>query len=107
MVSYEEFSRLDLRVARIIEAAKVENSNKLLRLLVDIGSEKRQIIAGIAKDYEPDALAGKNIIIIANMDYRKFAELESQGMLLAAGESETGIVILTTEKDMAPGSKIG
>lgn len=105
MVTYEEFSRLDLRVARVLEAVAVENSNKLLRLQVDIGTEKRQIVAGIAKSYRPEDLVGKNIIIIANMDYRKLAGQESQGMLLAAGEAE--IVLLTTEKDIIPGTKIG
>ncbi|VVB99365.1 Methionine--tRNA ligase [uncultured archaeon] len=105
MVAYEEFAKMDLRVARVLEANAVEGSNKLMKLVVDIGTEKRQIIAGIAKYYKPEELAGKNIIIIANMDYRKLAGLESQGMLLAAGESE--IVLLTTEKDIAPGTKIG
>jgi methionyl-tRNA synthetase len=105
MASYEEFAKLDLRVARVLEAGIVEGSNKLMKLSVDIGTEKRQIIAGIAKFYAPEALIGKNIIIIANLDYRKLAGLESQGMLLAAGESE--VVLLTTEKEIAPGTKIG
>lgn len=105
MASYEEFAKLDLRVARVLDAQPVEGSNKLLKLAVDIGTEKRQIIAGLAKFYKPEEVIGKNIIIIANLDYRKLAGLESQGMLLAAGESE--IVLLTTEKDIAPGTKIG
>ncbi len=105
MVSYEEFSKLDLRVARVLEAHAVENSGKLLRLLVDIGTEKRQIVAGIAKKYAPEALVGKNIIIITNIDYRKLAGMESQGMLLAAGEKE--MVLLTIDGDAAPGMKIG
>lgn len=105
MVSYDEFSKIDLRVARVLECSKVENSNKLLKLTVDLGSEKRQVIAGIGKHYTPEALVGKNIIIVANMEYAKLAGLESQGMLLAAGDAE--IVLLTTDKDIAPGTKIG
>ncbi len=105
MVAYEDFAKLDLRVARVLEAQPVEGSNKLLRLLVDIGIEKRQIIAGLAKFYRPEDVIGRNIVIIANLDYRKLAGLESQGMLLAAGDEE--IVILTTEKEIAPGTKVG
>ncbi len=105
MVSYDEFSKLDLRVARVLEASRVEGSKKLLKIIVGIGTEKRQIIAGIAKSYEPEALLGKNIIIVANMDYRAIAGLESQGMLLAAGDEE--IVVLTTEKEVPEGTKIG
>ncbi len=105
MASYEEFAKLDLRVARVIEAYAVENSNKLVRLVVDIGDEKRQIVAGIAKFYAPEELVGKNIITVANMEYRELAGLESQGMLLAAGDG--GAVLLTTDRDAAPGTEIG
>ncbi len=105
MVSYEDFSKTELRVARVLEAVAVEGSNKLLKLQVDLGSEKRQIVAGIAKFYKPEELVGKNIIIVANMDYKKIAGLESQGMLLAAGEKE--VVLLTTEKSVAPGTRVG
>ena len=104
MVSYDEFSKLDLRVARVLEAGPVAGSKKLLRLVVDIGTEKRQIIAGIAKAYEPQSLVGKSIIIVANMDYRAIAGLESQGMLMAAGDEA---VLLTTEKEVPAGTKIG
>ena len=105
MAAYEEFAKLDLRVARVLECTRVEGSNKLLRLLVDIGTEKRQIIAGIGRGYAPEGLVGKEIVIIANLDYRKLAGLESQGMLLAAGEAE--IALLTVDREIAPGAKIG
>lgn len=104
MVSYEDFSKLDLRVAKVLEAKAVENSNKLIELIVDIGSEKRQIIAGIAKWYKPEELIGKNIVIVANMDYKKLAGMESQGMLLAAGDQD--IALLTIDKELAPGAKV-
>ncbi len=105
MIAYNEFSKIDLRVARVLECTVVENSNKLLRLYVDIGTEKRQIIAGIAKAYTPKELIGKNIIIIANVDYKMLAGLESQGMLLAADKDEP--ILLTMDKDVAPGTRIG
>lgn len=105
MVTYDEFAKLDLRVAKVLEAHAVENSSKLLMLVVDIGTEKRQLVAGIARAYKPEELIGKNIIIVANMDYRRLAGLESQGMLLAGGENEA--VLLTMERDVAPGTKIG
>lgn len=104
MVSYDDFAKLDMRVVKVVEAARVEGSAKLLRLAVDMGTEKRQIIAGIAKGYTPEELVGKSVIIIANMDYRKLAGLESQGMLLAAGDGE--IALLTIDRMLAPGTKV-
>lgn len=89
----------------MVDASIVENSNKLLKLIVDLGTERRQLVAGIAKSYIPETLVGKSIIIVANMDYRKLAGLESQGMLLATGDGE--IVLLTTDKDVPAGTKIG
>ncbi|MDD5337558.1 MAG: methionine--tRNA ligase subunit beta [Candidatus ainarchaeum sp.] len=105
MVAYEEFAKLDLRVGRVLECSRVENSGKLLRLVVDIGNEKRQVIAGIGKQYAPEEMEGKNIVMIANLDYRKLAGLESQGMLLAAGDAE--IALLGIDKELAPGTKVG
>ncbi|MFA5076945.1 MAG: methionine--tRNA ligase subunit beta [Candidatus Micrarchaeia archaeon] len=105
MVAYEEFAKLDLRVARVLECTRVEGSNKLLKLLVDVGAEKRQVIAGIGREYEPEGLVGKSVVLVTNLDYRKLAGLESQGMLLAAGDAE--IALLTVDREIAPGAKIG
>ncbi|OGZ46599.1 MAG: methionine--tRNA ligase subunit beta [Candidatus Ryanbacteria bacterium RIFCSPHIGHO2_02_FULL_45_13b] len=106
-VSYDNFSKLDLRVARVANAERVSGSEKLLRLEVDMGDgTTRQIIAGIGKAYTPETLTGKEIIVVANLEPRMLMGLESQGMLLAARDAEGMPVLLSTEKDTSPGSKI-
>ena len=113
MINYEEFSKIELKVAKILVAERVEGSEKLLKLQVDLGLEKRQIIAGIGKVYAPENLIGKEIIIVANLEPRSFilrqssgqVVLESQGMLLAASD-ENRPVILMPEKEVLPGTGI-
>lgn len=105
MISYEDFKKLELRVAKIKEANRVDGSEKLIRLTVDLGEEQRQIIAGVGKKYEPETLIGKEIVVIANLEYRKLMGLESQGMLLAAS-TEDGPVLLTPEEEVMPGASI-
>jgi methionine--tRNA ligase beta chain len=84
MITLEEFKKLDLRVGKVIEAEKVEGSENLLKLKIDLGEEKRQIVAGIQKCYLPEDLIGKEIVVITNLEPRKIFGLENQGMLLAA-----------------------
>lgn len=103
-ISFEEFKKIDLRVGRIKSAERIPNSEKLLKLLVDICSEKRQIIAGIGKAYEPNFLVDKNIIIVTNLAPRKLMGEESHGMLLAASDEVP--VLLIPERDVPPGSQI-
>jgi methionyl-tRNA synthetase len=105
MVSYDDFVKLELRAGRVLECSRVENSAKLLRMLVDIGTEKRQIIAGIGKWRTPEDMVDKTVIIIANLEYRKLAGLESQGMLLAAGDEDPAL--LSVDKETLPGEKVG
>ena len=95
------------------KAEPVEGSEKLLRLEIDLGEHQddgmpqpRQILSGIAKSYSPDQLIGKQVVIIANLDPRKMMGLESRGMLLAASDADGNPVVLTLEKDIAPGTKI-
>lgn len=110
MATIEEFSTLDLRVGAVVRAERITGSDKLLRLEVDIGETSgdltvlRQIVAGIGLAYEPEAIIGKQIIVIANLEPRKLMGVESQGMLLAASDGSP--VLLTTEKPVSPGSKI-
>lgn len=106
-MTIDEFKNVDLRVAKVMEVDRVEGSEKLLKLKVDLGAElgQRQILAGIGKVYEPAGLIGKEIIIVANLESRMMMGLESQGMVLAAG-SDSGPVILVPEKEVPPGSKI-
>lgn len=105
MIPFEEFKKVELRIAKIVRAERVEGSEKLLKLLVDIGESQRQIIAGIGKKYEPENLIGREIIVAANLEPRILMGLESQGMLLAAN-GEDGPVILVPEKEVLPGATI-
>jgi methionine--tRNA ligase beta chain len=106
MIDYETFKKVELKVAKIISAQKVEGSEKLLKLEVDLGSEKRQIVAGIGKKYIPQDLVGKNIIIVSNLEPKKLMGLESQGMLLAASNDNEGPVLLTVMEDISAGSQV-
>ena len=108
MISYEEFRKTELRVGKILEAERVEQSDKLLKLKVDLGTETRQIVAGIGKHYQPERLVGTSIIIVANLEPRALMGLESQGMLLAASdEGKTTLVLVRPDNDIAPGSSVG
>lgn len=106
-INYEEFKKIDLRVAEILSAERVEGSEKLLKLEVSLGEEKRQIIAGIGKQYTSEELVGRQIIIVANLEPRKLMGLESQGMLLAASTEEMGPILLTILRPIDNGARIG
>ncbi len=95
LISIDDFRRVDLRVAKVIEAARVEGSKKLIRLVVDLGAEKRQIIAGLAEYYKPEELLGKYVVVVTNLQPKSMMGLESQGMLLATCDKP---VLLTIEK---------
>ncbi len=121
-MTVDEFQKVDLRVGKVIAAERVESSEKLLKLQVDLGTESRQIVAGIGKAYAPEDLVGKNIVIVANLDPRIFVlrrgsgqvfqsdennvTLESQGMLLAASDTQGMPVILTVAGNVPPGAGI-
>ena len=107
-ITIDDFAKIDLRVAQIVVAERIPKADKLLRLEVDLGYEKRQILSGIAEWYTPEELIGRRIAIIANLAPRKMRGLESHGMLLAAsGEDHASKPILATFSDeIALGSKI-
>ncbi len=106
-VKYDDFAKIDLRVGKIVSAERVPNSRKLLKLIVDIGGEERQVLAGIAKWYKPEELVGKLVIVVANLEPKRMAGLVSQGMVLAApcGDSEKP-VLLTVEEETRIGAKV-
>ena len=106
MINFEEFKKVELRVAKVEEAEAIEGSEKLVRLQVSLGEEKRQIVAGIIKNYPPEKLIGQEIVIVANLEPRNLKGFESQGMLLAADGQESGPVILTPQKEVEPGSEV-
>ena len=105
-VSFAEFQKLDLRVGKIIEATQIPNSKKLIKLMVDFGSEKRQAVAGLLKYYKPEELIGKKCVFLLNLQRRVLAGVESQCMILAAEDSDDNVVVVMPEKDIAEGSKI-
>ncbi len=104
-ISYEDFAKLDLRVAQIITAEKVQESQKLIKLRISLGDEERTIVGGIALHYEPEQLIGKKIIIVKNLKPRKLMGVTSYGMLLAASD-ENNLSLLILDKDVKEGSKI-
>lgn len=104
MITFDDFKKLDLRIAKITKAEKVPDSDKLIKLEVLLGEEERQIIAGIQQFYEDEDLVGKEIVIVANLEPKTIFGLESQGMLLAA--KDKGAVLLTPEKAVHPGSPV-
>ncbi|MGD8317939.1 MAG: methionine--tRNA ligase [Myxococcales bacterium] len=105
LIEFDDFAKVDLRVAQVKEAERVPKSHKLVRLMVDAGEESpRQIVAGISEHYAPEDLVGKRIVIVANLKPRKLMGLESQGMVLAASD-ESGLSLLGVDKEVPPGSR--
>lgn len=105
MISFDEFSKLELKVGTILEAEEVDGSEKLIKLMVDLGEEKpRQILAGIKKWYSPEKLIGKQFVFVANLEPRMMMGLESNGMLLAADGKKP--VPLKPSSKVPPGTKI-
>src|SRR5436190_16326572 len=95
-ITIEDFSKIDLRVATVLEAERVKGADKLLRLVVDLGFEKRQILAGIAVAYKPESPVGRKVVIVANLQPRKLCGLESQGMVVAASVGDDGKPVLAS-----------
>jgi methionine--tRNA ligase beta chain len=106
-MTLDEFKNCDLRVGIVKTAERVEGSEKLLRLQIDLGEpELRQILSGIGKVYTPEEMVGKQVVIIANLDPRMMMGFESRGMLLAASGEDGKPVILTLEGEVLPGTRI-
>lgn len=105
-VSIEEFSRIDLRVARIVDAQTVEGASKLLRLTLDLGNETRNVFAGIKSAYDPEALKGQLTIMVANLAPRQMKFGLSEGMVLAAGDARGGPFILSPDEGAKPGMRV-
>jgi len=105
LIGIEDFAKVQLKIAKVISAERVEKSDKLIRLIVDAGGE-RQIVAGIGKAYAPEELVGKKIVIVANLKPAKLMGVESQGMLLAATGSDGVISVLALDRDVDEGSRV-
>ncbi len=104
LIDYADFEKVDLRVAKVIGAEAIPKSNKLLKLTIDMG-EKRTLVAGIAKDYKPEDLIGKKIVVVANLKPTKMMGIESQAMLLAA-DTEDGLTLLCFDREPVTGARI-
>ncbi|MDP2855562.1 MAG: methionine--tRNA ligase subunit beta [bacterium] len=105
-ITIDDFKKIDLRVAKVLAAEKVGNSDKLLKLQIDLGYEQRQILAGIGQHYQAEDLIGCEIIVVANLEPRNLRDLESNGMLLAATDPDGAIRLLNPDAEVTPGSKI-
>lgn len=106
MISFEDLSKVELKVGTVLEAEEMEGSEKLIKMKVDLGEESpRQILAGAKQWYTPADFVGKQVIVVANLEPRTMMGLESQGMMLAA-DSERGPVFLTVPQEVPSGAKI-
>jgi methionyl-tRNA synthetase len=106
LMDIEAFGRVELRVARVMEAERVPKAHRLLKLRIDLGSEERQIVAGIAADYAPDAIVGRSIVVVANLKPAKIRGIPSDGMLLAAKDGKR-YRLVTVDGDVPAGSTVG
>ncbi len=104
-IKLDEFKKLDIRIGEILNAEKVENADKLLKLEADFGEFKRQIVSGIAENFNPEDLIGKKLPFILNLEPRTFRGVESQGMLLAVIHEDRA-VLLEPQDDVKAGDKI-
>ncbi len=108
LISIDDFFKVSLKVARVVEAFDHPNADKLIVLKVDLGTEQRQICAGLRGHYEAASLVGKNIVVVANLAPRKMRGEVSQGMLLAASsEDRSKVILVTTDDSIEPGSSVG
>ena len=105
-LSIDQFMKVELRVAKVLEAEAVPKSKKLLKLRVDVGTEQRTIVAGIAEAYQPDQLVGRSIVIVANLKPAKLMGIESNGMVLAASVEGGAPSLLAVDPSMPPGSRV-
>lgn len=104
-ISIDDFSKVDLRVAKIVVAEHVDGSDKLLRLEVDLGDEKRQVFAGIKSAYQPEQLVGKHVVVVANLAPRQMRFGTSEGMVLAAGNGKE-LFVISPDTGATPGMSV-
>src|SRR3989344_430747 len=106
MISLEDFKKIELRVAKIVQAERVPDTDKLLKLRLQVGGEERDIVSGIAEHYEPESLIGREIVIVANLEPRILRGVESEGMLLAAQDENGTLALLQPDKEIEPGAAV-
>ncbi|MEM2427606.1 MAG: methionine--tRNA ligase subunit beta, partial [Candidatus Hadarchaeales archaeon] len=102
----EEFEKVDLRVAEVVRAERVQGSEKMVRLELRLPEGNRTVMAGIGKSYSPEELVGKRVVLVANLERKKIMGVESEGMILAAGEREEELSLIVPERPVKPGTKV-
>jgi methionyl-tRNA synthetase len=105
-ITIDDFNKVELRIARIVNAEHVEGAEKLIKLQLDIGGETRQVFAGIKSAYDPEQLKGRLTVVVANLQPRKMRFGESQGMVLAASGEGPGIFLLSPDDGAQPGMRV-
>lgn len=106
MLTIDDFRKLDLRVATVTAAEPHPNADRLLVLQIDLGTEQRQLVAGIRAHYEPAALVGKQVVVVANLEPATLRGVQSQGMLLAASDAEGRLAVVTPERPVTAGAPV-
>jgi methionyl-tRNA synthetase len=105
-VTYDDFAKLDLRVATVTACEKVEKADKLLKLTLQVGTEERTVVSGIALHFQPEEVVGKQVLLLANLAPRKMRGIESQGMILMAEDADGKLVFMSPSSSVAPGSGV-
>ena len=105
-ITIDDFMKIDLRVAKVLTAERVPNSKKLIKMQIDLGSEQRTLVAGIAEAYEADALVGRHVVIVANLKPAKLMGIESNGMVLAASPEGGKPLLVGFEQAPPPGTRV-
>ncbi len=105
MITFDDFRKLEIKIGTVISAEKVEGADRLLKLEVDFGDEKRQLVAGIAPEYEPGSLAGKQVPVLVNLEPKKIRGVESHGMMLVAVDDGRP-ALLHPDRDVKPGTQV-
>lgn len=105
MIKFGDWTKLEIRIGKVVKAEKVENADKLLKLIIDFGNEKKQVLTAMAEYFEPDHFLNKQIPVLVNLEPRTIRGLESQGMILAA-EVEGKPVLIHPEEEVPNGSKV-
>ncbi len=105
-ISFDDFTKMDIRIGTILEAEKVAKTKKLLKLLIDTGIDKRTVVSGIAEYYQPEDIIGKQVSILVNLAPRKIKGIESQGMILMGEDANGELVFIQPSKEIKPGSEV-
>jgi methionine--tRNA ligase beta chain len=106
LISYDDFSKLEIRMGKVLTAERVPNTDKLLRLEVKIGTETRQLVAGIAEGYQPEDVIGKTVPVLTNLEPRVIRGVQSQGMVLCPRDESDKPVLLVPDREVPIGSPV-